>query len=32
MEFIKKCLVCDKDIMQPDEIITYGSLVQEAMH
>ena len=28
MEFIKKLCVCDKDVMQPDDIITYGSLVQ----
>ena len=32
MEFIKKTCVCDEDVMQPDDIITYVSLVQEAMH
>ena len=31
MEFIKKLCACDEDVMQPDEIISYGSLVQEAM-
>ena len=30
-EFIDKLCVCDKDVMQPDEIITYGELVKEAM-
>ena len=31
MYFIKKMCMCDEDIMKLDEIITYGSLVQEAM-
>ena len=31
MEFIKKLCVCDKDSMQTYDIITYGSLVEEAM-
>ena len=31
MEFIKKLCVCDEDVMQPDDIITYGSYVQEYM-
>ena len=30
MEFVKKPCVCDKDIMQTDNIITCGFLVQEA--
>ena len=29
MEFVKKPLLCDEDIMQTDDIITYGFLVQE---
>ena len=31
MEIIKKICVCDEDVMLPDNIITYGSLVQESM-
>ena len=31
MEFIKKFCLCDKYVMQPNYIITYGYLVQEAM-
>ena len=31
VEFIKKLCVCDKDVIQPDDIITQGSFVQEAM-
>ena len=30
-EFIKKICVCDKDIMQTDNIITYSFIVQEAL-
>ena len=30
-EFIKKLCVCDQDVVQPEDIISYGSLVQEAM-
>ena len=30
-EFIRENNICDKDVMQPDELITYGSLVQEDM-
>ena len=29
MEFVKKPLLCEKDIMWTDAIITYGFLVQE---
>ena len=29
MEFFKKPLLCDKDVMHSDDIITYGFLVQE---
>ena len=29
---MRKLFVCDKYSMQNDEIITYGSLVQEVMH
>ena len=29
MEFVKKPLLCDEDVMQTDDIITYGLLVQE---
>ena len=29
MEFLKKTLLCDKDVMETDDIITYGLLVQE---
>ena len=32
MEFIKKLFVCVGDVTQPDDIITYGSLVQGAMY
>ena len=28
MEFVNKPLLCDKDVMQTDDIITYGFLVQ----
>ena len=28
MEFVKEHLLCDEDIMQTDDIITYGLLVQ----
>ena len=28
MEFVKKPLLCDEDVMQTDNIITYGFLVQ----
>ena len=28
IEFVKKTLLCDKDVMQTDNIITYGFLVQ----
>ena len=31
MEFVKKHLLCDKDFMQTDDIITYGFLVQESL-
>ena len=29
MEFVKKPLLCDEEIMQTDDIITYGFLAQE---
>ena len=29
MEFVKKPLLCDEDVIQTDDIITYGFLVQE---
>ena len=29
VEFINKLGVCDEDVMKPDDIITYGYLVQE---
>ena len=29
MEFVKKPLLCNKDLMQTDDIITYGFLVQQ---
>ena len=29
MEFVKKHLLCDKDVMQTDDTITYGYLVQQ---
>ena len=29
IEFVKKSLLCDKDVMQTDDIITYGLLTQE---
>ena len=31
MKFINKLCVCDKDVMRPDDIITYDYLVREAM-
>ena len=31
MDFIKNFFVCEKYFMQPNDIITYGSLVQGAM-
>ena len=31
MEFVKKPLLCDKDVMQTDNIITYGFLAQESL-
>ena len=31
MNFIKKNCVCDEDVVRPDEIITYWSLVQQYM-
>ena len=31
VDFIKKICVCYEDIMRTDDIITYGSLVQEDM-
>ena len=30
-EFITENNICDKDVMRPEELITYGSLVQEDM-
>ena len=32
MTFIKKLCVCDEDLIRLNDVITYGSLVQEAMH
>ena len=32
MEFIKDLRVCDMDAMQPEDLITHESLVQEATH
>ena len=29
MEFVKKNLLCDEDVMQTDDIITYGLLAQK---
>ena len=29
MEFLKKHLLCDEDVMKTDDIITYGFLAQE---
>ena len=29
MEFVKKRFVCDEDVIQTDDIITYGFLSQE---
>ena len=29
MEFVKKPFFCDKDVMETDDIITYGFLVQK---
>ena len=31
MEFFKKPLLCDKDVMQTDDIITYSFLAQESL-
>ena len=31
MEFIKKPLLCDKDVIQNDDIITHGFLAQESL-
>ena len=31
MEFVKKPLLCDKDVIQTDDIITYGFLDQESL-
>ena len=31
-EFIKKLRVCDMDVISQEDLITYGSLVQEATH
>ena len=31
MEFVNKTLLCDEDIMQTDDIITYGFLAQESL-
>ena len=31
MEFVKKPLLCDEDVMQNDDIITYGLLPQESL-
>ena len=31
MEFVKKPLLCDEDVMQTDDIITYGFLAQESL-
>ena len=31
MEFLKKPLLCDKDVMQTNDIITYGFHVQESL-
>ena len=31
MAFVKKPLLCDEDVMQTDDIITYGLLVQESL-
>ena len=31
MEFVKKFFVCDEDVMQTDDIITYGFRVQESL-
>ena len=31
MELVKKICVCDEDVTQTDNIITYGFLVQEAL-
>ena len=32
MEFIKKMCAFYEHVMRPDDIIIYGSLVQETMH
>ena len=31
MEFIRKLFVCGGDVMQTDDIITYGSLFEETL-
>ena len=31
MEFVKKPLLCDEDIIQTNDIITYGFLAQESL-
>ena len=31
MEFVKKTLLCDKDVMHTDDMITYGLLTQESL-
>ena len=31
MKFVKKPLMCDNDVMQTDDIITYGLLTQESL-
>ena len=31
MEFVKKPLLCDEDVMQTDDIIIYGLLTQESL-
>ena len=31
MDFVKKPLLCEEDVMQTDDITTYGFLVQESL-
>ena len=31
MQFVKKLVLCDEYVMQPDDIITYGFLVQKSL-
>ena len=31
MEFVKKPLLCDEDVMKTDDILTYGFLAQESL-